>query len=174
MRESIDEGQGQGAPRPRVHIAQVNIARAKAPVDSPLLDDFMAMLEPINRLADSAPGFVWRLQTDNGDATAIRVFDDDRIIVNVSVWESIDHLVDFVYRSQHVEVMRRRRQWFQRINQYMALWWIPPGHKPTVPEAEERLSYLRQHGPTPYAFTFTSRFSQSDRPVSDPLPRCPT
>ena len=108
-----------------LHIAELNIARALAPVDSPLLDDFNAALDPINALADRAPGFVWRLQTDEGNATAIRPFDDDRMIVNMSVWESIDALAEFVYRSEHVAVMRRRREWFERIQIFMVLWWVP-------------------------------------------------
>jgi hypothetical protein len=141
-----------------VHVAQVNIALPKAPLESELLAEFVEMLEPINALADSTPGFVWRLQDDAGDATGIRGFGDDRLIVNMSVWESIDALADFVYRSDHVAVMRRRREWFERVRMYMALWWVPAGHVPTVGEAEERLEHLREHGPTPQAFTFKQRF----------------
>ncbi len=119
-----------------LHVAQLNIGRALAPVDSPLLDDFNAALDPVNALADQAPGFVWRLQTDEGNATAIRAFDeDDRMIVNMSVWESIDALASFVYRSDHVAVMRRRREWFERIRVFMVLWWVPAGHMPSVEEA---------------------------------------
>jgi heme-degrading monooxygenase HmoA len=141
------------------HIAQVNIALAKAPVDSPLLADFAALLDPVNALADESPGFVWRLQTEEGNATAIRAFDDDRLIVNMSVWESIDDLTNFVYRSPHVEVMRRRREWFERIEVFMTLWWVEAGHIPTVGEAEQRLDHLRAHGPTPFAFTFKARYA---------------
>jgi hypothetical protein len=122
----------------------------------------VALLDPINAVADEAPGFVWRLQTEDGNATAIRAFGDDRLIVNMSVWESIDHLADFVYRSAHVEVMRRRREWFERIRLFMTLWWVPAGHLPKVAEAEERLEHLRAHGPTPFAFTFKSRFPSPD------------
>ena len=107
---------------PDLHIAELNIARALAPIDAPLLDDFNAALDPINALADRTPGFVWRLQTDDGNATAIRPFEDDRMIVNLSVWESIDDLAAFVYRSDHVSVMRRRREWFERIRVFMVLW----------------------------------------------------
>jgi Domain of unknown function (DUF3291) len=155
------------------HIAEVNIALARAPVDSPLLADFNAMLDPINALADSAPGFVWRLQTEDGDATGIRAFGDDRIIVNMSVWESIEHLADFVYRSGHVDVMRRRREWFERIRLYMTLWWVPVAHEPTLAEAEARLEHLRKHGPTPHAFTFKRRFSPAEELVVDDELGCP-
>jgi hypothetical protein len=123
----------------------------------------MALLDPINAVADRSPGFVWRLQTEEGNATAIPVLGDDRLIVNMSVWESIDQLAEFVYRSgDHLAVMRRRRQWFDRIKVFMALWWVPAGHHPTVAEAEERLEHLRVHGPTTFAFTFRQRFSAPD------------
>jgi hypothetical protein len=148
----------------------------KAPIKSPLLAQFVELLDPVNALADEAPGFVWRLQTEDGNATAIRAFDDDRLIVNMSVWESIDDLAAFVYRSAHVEVMRRRREWFDRMRLYMTLWWVPRGHIPSVAEAEERLAHLRRHGPTPFAFTFKTRFSPlqppSELPVDDEL-GCP-
>jgi hypothetical protein len=141
------------------HIAQVNIARAKAALDTPLLAEFMAALEPVNALADSAPGFVWRLQDEGGDATSIRAFPDDLMIVNMSVWESIEALWEFVYGGGHLEVMRRRREWFSRIEGHQVLWWVPAGHVPTVEEAKERLDLIADHGPTPEAFTFKRRFS---------------
>ena len=148
-----------------LHIAELNIGRALAPIDAPLLDDFNAALDPINALADRAPGFVWRLQTDEGNATAIRPFDDDdRMIINMSVWDSIDALAAFVYRSDHVAVMRRRREWFERIQVFMVLWWVPAGHTPSVEEAIARLEHLRLHGPTPHAFTFKRRFDADDAP----------
>lgn len=139
------------------HIAQVNIARAEAPLDTPLLAEFVAALEPVNALADSAPGFVWRLQDDTGDATSIRAFPDDLMIVNMSVWKSIEALWEFVYGGGHLEVMRRRREWFARIEGHQVLWWVPSGCTPTVEEAKERLELLAEHGPTPEAFTFKSR-----------------
>jgi Domain of unknown function (DUF3291) len=141
------------------HVAQVNIALPHEPVDSPLLADFAAMLEPINALADSSPGFVWRLQDESGDATGIRAFGDDRLIVNMSVWESIEALWSFVYESGHLDVMRRRREWFSRLAEsHQVVWWLPAGELPTVEEAERRLAALRERGPTPYAFTFKQRF----------------
>jgi hypothetical protein len=143
---------------PSFHVAQVNIARPNAPVDSPLLADFKAMLDPINALADDAPGFVWRLQDESGNATALRIFDDS-LIVNMSVWESVDSLWDFVYASDHLAVMRRRREWFEHMRMFMCLWWVPAGHVPGVTEAEERLDLLREHGPIERAFTFKQRFA---------------
>ena len=148
--------------RPDFHIAQVNIALARAPIDSELLAEFVAQLDSINALADDASGFVWRLQTEDGNAMAVRGFDNDRMIVNLSVWESVDQLADFVYRSGHVAVMRRRREWFERIRVHFALWWIPTGHVPLVAEAEDRLAHLQHHGPTPYAFTFKARFLEAE------------
>ena len=140
------------------HIAQVNIARAKAPLDTPLLAEFVAALEPVNALADSAPGFVWRLQDDTGDATSIRAFPDDLMIVNMSVWETVEALWAFVYGGGHLEVMRRRREWFSRIEGHQVLWWVAADRNPTVEEAKERLELLAEHGPTREAFTFKRRF----------------
>jgi hypothetical protein len=141
-----------------LHIAEVNVGIARGATDSAVMADFMAALDPINELADDAPGFVWRLQTEDGNATAIRPFEDERMLVNMSVWESIEELAEFVYRSGHVEVMRRQREWFERIELVLALWWIPAGQIPTLAQARERLDHLRAHGPTPFAFTFRRRF----------------
>lgn len=141
------------------HLAQCNIARLRAPLDSPLLAEFLAALEPINHLADHSPGFVWRLQTDEGNATALRPFDDDMLIVNMSVWKSVEALAEFSYGTEHVDVMRRRRQWFERLDAaYLVLWWVPAGTVPTVVEAKERLENLRRRGPSAEAFTFRSPF----------------
>jgi hypothetical protein len=123
---------------------------------------FRAGLEPINALADGAPGFVWRLQTDDGDATAIRPYADERMIVNMSVWESIEALRAFVYASGHTSVMRNRRAWFDKLETYLVLWWVPAGHEPTIDEAKERLEHLKRRGPTPYAFTFRASFPAPD------------
>jgi hypothetical protein len=141
------------------HVAQINIARLRAPIDAPETADFVALLEPINALADTAPGFVWRLQTEDGDATSIRAFDDDRIIVNMSVWEDVDALARFVYRSRHLDVLRRRREWFDRlVSDHLALWWIPAGTRPTVDEARRRLESLAARGPSGEAFTLNEPF----------------
>jgi Domain of unknown function (DUF3291) len=136
-------------------LAQVNIALPVAPLESEQLADFVAALDPINAIADDSPGFIWRLQTDAGDATGINGFGDDRLIVNLSVWQSLEALGDFVFRSGHVEVMRRRREWFERLaTAYTALWWVPRGHRPSIAEAEDRLETLRRNGSTARAFTF--------------------
>lgn len=139
------------------HLAQLNIGRLQAPLDSQQLAGFVAALDPINQLADGSPGFVWRLQTDEGDATSLRPFDDDMLIVNMSVWESLDALSEYVYRSDHRDVMVRRREWFERMSeQYLVLWWVPSGHVPSVEEAKHRLEVLIERGPSPDAFTFRS------------------
>jgi Domain of unknown function (DUF3291) len=143
------------------HLAQVNLATLRAPLDGPELAGFVAQLEPINALADASPGFVWRLQTEAGDATAIRPFDDDRIIVNLSVWESLEALRTFVYASRHLEVMRHRRAWFHRMaDPYLALWWVPAGTVPSVAQARDRLRLLTERGPTTDAFTFRAPFRE--------------
>jgi hypothetical protein len=140
-------------------LAQVNIARMKAPLESPVMAGFVARLDEINALADRSSGFVWRLQTGEGNATYLRPYGDDRILFNLSVWESIEHLRDYVYRSAHVEVLRNRDEWFNKFESaYLALWWVPAGHRPSVDEAKKRLAHLAQHGPTPFAFTFKVTF----------------
>ncbi|AOY00675.1 DUF3291 domain-containing protein [Jeongeupia sp. USM3] len=139
---------------PTYQLAQLNIATLLAPLDSPQLAGFVAELDRINALAEAAPGFVWRLQDEAGDATAIRPFGDD-VLVNMSVWDGVDALHDYVYRSDHAQIFKRRREWFDKMRDaYMVLWWVPAGHVPTSEEAAQRLAHLRQHGPTPYAFTF--------------------
>lgn len=140
-------------------LAEVNIARMLAPLDSPLMAEFVAQLDVINALADASPGFVWRLQTSEGDATALRPYEDDRILVNLSVWADLPALSTFVYKSRHRPVLQQRSRWFERLNEFhMALWWVPFGHIPTVEEAKERLDYLRTRGESPYAFSFKKSF----------------
>ena len=141
-----------------MHLAQLNIGRLRAPIDDPMIDDFRMNLDSVNALAEVSPGFVWRLQDENGDATGIKPFGDELEIVNLSVWESIEALADFAYRSGHVELLRRRREFFEAPTQpILCLWWIPEGTIPTVEDAIARLEHLRAHGPTPTAFTFRSR-----------------
>jgi hypothetical protein len=141
------------------HLAQVNIARMLAPLTDPLMAGFVAQLDAINALADSSPGFIWRLQTPGGNATTLRPYEDDLILVNLSLWASLSHLSAFVYKSRHRSVLQQRRQWFERFDgPYTALWWVPCGHIPGVEEAKQRLDYLRAHGETPYAFSFKKRF----------------
>lgn len=137
------------------HLAQVNIARMKEPLESPLLADFVGRLAEINALADRSEGFVWRLQTPEGDATYLRAYDDDLILVNLSVWETVDALKQYVYRTAHAELLRDRRKWFEHfVGVYVALWWVPAGHVPGVDEAKRRLAHLEEHGPSQFAFTF--------------------
>lgn len=142
-----------------VHLADFNIARLRAPVDDPMIDDFRNNLELINRLAEETPGFVWRLQDDSGDATHFHPYGDPLVIVNLAVWESIDALHEFTYRTDHKDFLRRRREWFEAPTEpILALWWIPAGTLPTIEESVERLAHLREHGPTPYAFDFRTRY----------------
>jgi hypothetical protein len=149
------------------HLAQVNIGRWRVPSNDPAhaatVADFMAMLDPINALADSTPGFVWRLQTEDGNATSIRPFDDPDMLINLSVWESFEALRDFVFASRHLDVMRRRREWFERMAEaYVALWWLPAGTLPTADDAKRKLDLVRLRGPSPAAFTFRQPFPAPD------------
>ncbi|HET9370476.1 MAG TPA: DUF3291 domain-containing protein [Vicinamibacterales bacterium] len=144
-----------------MHLAQINVARLRAPLTDPLLADFVAALDPINALAEASPGFVWRLKDDSGASSSYVTFgDDDRLIVNMSVWTSIDTLFEYAYRSGHADVFRRRREWFEPIDPPFALWWIPAGHVPSVDEGRAKLATLARLGPTPDAFTFKIRFPQ--------------
>ncbi len=142
-----------------MHLAQVNIARAKGPLDGPVMAGFVARLDEINALAERSPGFVWRLQDDAGNATAIRAYEDESIIVNLSVWESVEALKAYAYHSTHVELLRDRHLWFEKVEgAYLALWWVPAGHRPSVDEARQRLAHLEANGPTALAFTFRDLF----------------
>ena len=141
------------------HIAQVNIGHIKAPLDDPLMAGFVTRLDELNALADQSAGFVWRLQSAEGNATDLRPYDDDRILVNMSVWETIEQLRQYVYHTTHAELLRERQSWFEKFSGvYTALWWVPTGHRPDVDEAKQRLAHLETHGPTPFAFTFRSTF----------------
>lgn len=152
------------------HLAQLNVGRLVAPLESETLAGFVAALEPINALADTHPGFVWRLQTDAGDATSIRPTDDDLFLVNLSVWSSLESLRAFVYTTAHVQVLRQRRSWFQQLAvSHLVLWWVKAGHTPTVTEALERLEVLRRNGPTPAAFTFRTPFEPGAAGPGEPM-----
>lgn len=140
-------------------LAQVNIMRLRAALDSPELAPFVAALDPVNALAEQAPGFVWRLKASDGNSTSIRIFDDPTLIVNMSTWRSLEALTDYAYRSAHTEIMRRRREFALPIaDAYLALWWVPRGYVPTIAEAEDRLRHLRAHGPTAFAFGIKTPF----------------
>jgi Domain of unknown function (DUF3291) len=144
-------------------LAQLNIGVIKGPIDSPVMADFVANLDRINALAERTPGFVWRLQTEEGNATAIRPYEDEKIAVNMSVWRDVASLNAYVYSSAHVEIMRRRREWFEKMDQaFLVLWWVPRGHRPSIEEAKAKLEMLRAKGPTAEAFTFRQAFPPPD------------
>jgi hypothetical protein len=149
----------------RYHLAQLNVARALEPLDSARLAGFMDALEPVNALADAADGFVWRLQGEQGDATSIRAGDDPLLIVNLSLWESLEALWRFVYGAGHVEVMRRRREWFERLQTHLVLWWRPAGQPPSLDEALERLALRTRRGVTPDGFDFKHPFAPDGVPL---------
>jgi hypothetical protein len=141
------------------HLAQVNIARMLASLDSPVMAGFVAKIDEFNLLADRSPGFVWRFQDDSGNATYLRPSADDRIIFNLSVWQTPDHLKAYVYRTGHADLVRQRQQWFEHSEEAVfALWWIPAGHQPTVQEAKDRLAHLRHYGASAHAFGFRQLF----------------
>ena len=151
-------------------LAQLNIGIIKGPMDSPVMADFAANLERINAVAEAAPGFVWRLQTEEGDATAIRPFENENTLVNMSVWKDVESLNQYVYKTAHAEIMRRRNEWFERMREaFVVLWWIPAGHRPGIEEAIVKLELLRATGPTESAFTFKKAFPPPDA-AKDRLP----
>lgn len=164
-------------------LAQVNVARLLAPIDSSLLKPFVDALDEVNAEGDRAPGFVWRLQSESGNATDVEGFgwdvaDSHGVIVNLTTWTSTQALSDFVFGGRHLEIMRRRREWFQPVAEATtALWWLAAGIRPTVTEAEERVRHLRPHGPTEYAFTIRRQFpspAESSRtPLADDDRLCP-
>jgi hypothetical protein len=141
------------------HLAQLNIARMLFPLESPEMADFVSNLDYINALADSSEGFVWRLMGDGNDATSLRPFDDDMVIVNMSLWQNLERLKDYVYKSAHTDILKRRVEWFEKVKDAMVvMWWVPAGHEPTVQEAKERLEHLRTHGSSKFAFSFREAF----------------
>jgi len=143
-------------------LAQLNVAIMREPLESPGMADFVANLARINALAEDSAGFVWRLQTEEGDATAMRPMGADTLI-NISVWRDADSLNQYVYKSAHAEIMRRRQEWFERMREaHVVLWWVRRGHRPGVAEAIEKLELLRASGPTQEAFTFRQAFPAPD------------
>jgi len=145
-----------------MQLAQLNIAHLNAPLDSPALSDFVDNLERINALAEKSDGFVWRLQTEDGNATSISYF-GTQVIPNLTVWKDIDSLHYFVYRTAHTQIMSRRKEWFERISEaYQVLWWVPEGHRPSLQEADAKLQQLRSNGAGPEAFTFKQSFTAPD------------
>ena len=141
------------------HIAQVNVAQAKADMESELMRGFVSRLDEINALADRADGFIWRLQEDSGSATAIRVFDDPLLLINMSVLADLEALKHYVYKSLHVELIKDREAWFNKMGEsHQVLWWIPAGHIPSTEEARKKLEFIRKHGPSAQAFTFAKPY----------------
>ncbi|GLK88947.1 DUF3291 domain-containing protein [Pseudomonas turukhanskensis] len=137
------------------HLAQVNIARTIAPLDDPLMRGFVEQLDPINQLAERSEGFVWRLQTEEGDATSIQLFADDRIIVNLSVWASFEALKNYVYSGDHLTVLKAKKSWMEKLDMpSLALWWLPVNELPTAQDAKRRLEHLAKNGPSSTVFTF--------------------
>jgi len=142
-------------------LAQINVAELKAPLDSPQLKDFVDNLDRINALAEGQPGFVWRLTGDGNDATELRPM-GEKIIVNYSIWRDVETLKNFVYSTAHVEILKRKREWFERMRLNYVLWWVPAGHIPTVQDAVAKLEHLRAHGPSADAFHFGEAYSAPD------------
>ena len=146
----------------KYQLAQLNTARMKESLESPSMADFVANLDRINSLAEQSPGFIWRLKDEEGDATAIRPFGEN-VLVNMSVWRDVASLSRYAFKSAHVEIMRRRREWFEKMAEaYAVLWWVPYGHRPSTSEAAERLVLLQRRGPSPQAFTFKESFPAPD------------
>lgn len=146
-----------------MHLAQLNIALAKYDMDAPEIKDFVDNVDAVNNIAEQSAGFVWRLKDESGDATSIQAFNDPKIIVNMSVWQDVDSLKDFMFKTFHRDIMKRKSEWFEppKENTYV-LWWVNEGHIPTLEEAKERLYYLRENGETPHAFSFKTRFTPND------------
>ena len=152
------------------HLAQINVGRFRRDKDDPANADFMNALDPVNALAESQPGFIWRMTGEGNNATDLAVGDDPRMAANMSVWRDMDSLAAFVYRTQgHREIMRRRREWFEPMDVFMALWWVPAGHIPTLEEGLARLDVLRGLGPTPQAFLFAKPFPPPGETAATPI-----
>ncbi|WP_293903942.1 DUF3291 domain-containing protein [Phenylobacterium sp.] len=156
------------------HLAQINVGRLRAPVDHPTIADFVANLDRINALADGLPGFVWRLKGEGNNATDLQPKPDDPLFaINMSLWADLDALAAFVYRTAHREIMRRRREWFEALETYMCLWWVPVGHTPTIAEGMAKLARFEAHGPTADAFSFKTPFPAPDgQPATPVLDEC--
>jgi len=146
------------------NIAQVNIGRIRAELDDPMMVGFVNRLDEINALADASPGFVRRLIVNEGNATYLRPFDDPWMLLNMSVWDSVEHLRQFVFQTAHRELLRQRHAWFEKLSDvYATLWWVPFGHIPSVDEAKQRLLHLEKNGPTQFAFTFQRMFQPDEQ-----------
>lgn len=152
-----------------LHLAQINIAKRLAPMDDPIMQDFVNSLDRINALADGSEGFLWRLKDEDKDIGA-QVFLDDTLLINMSVWKDLETLFNYTYKSGHIEVFKRKKEWFSKIKMmHMAFWYVHKGAEPTFQDAKNRLDYLNKHGDTPYAFSFKSKFTVSDSLNYKPL-----
>lgn len=157
----------------RFELAEINIGRLLAPIDDPQIADFKNNLDRINELAEGSDGFVWRLTGEGNDATDLVAFDDPAVITNMSTWRDMDALGAYVYRSDHRTIMRRRAEWFSKMEVHMALWWVPAGHRPTPAEGRARIELLARQGPSPEAFTFKNPFPSPDAaPIKPVLETC--
>lgn len=153
----------------KFHLAQVNIAERLAPMDDPIMQDFVNNLDRINAIADVSDGFVWRLMDEDKEEGA-RIFESDKLLINMSVWTDLEALFNYTYNTVHVEIFKRKKEWFSKMKMmHMAFWYVPEGYEPTFQDARDRLDYLNTHGETPYAFTFKSKFSASDALNYKPL-----
>lgn len=151
------------------HLAQVNIAKRLAPMEDPVMQDFVNNLDKINAIADGSDGFIWRLKDEDKDLAA-QVFQDDTLIINMSVWQNLEFLFNYTYNSGHIEVFKRKKEWFDKMKMvHMAFWYVPEAYRPTFQDAKDRLDYLNKHGDTPYAFSFKSKFSITDAINYNPL-----
>ncbi|MDD7885660.1 DUF3291 domain-containing protein [Flavivirga sp. 57AJ16] len=152
-----------------LHLAQINIAKRLAPMEDPIMKDFVDNLDRINALADESEGFVWRLKDEDKDLAA-QVFQDDTLLINMSVWENLETLFNYTYKSDHIEVFKRKKEWFSKMKMvHMAFWYVPKGYEPTFQGAKKRLDYINKHGDTPYAFGFKSKFTAMDSLNYKPL-----
>jgi hypothetical protein len=162
-------GRSEDSMTERKHLAQINLARMIAPIDDPIMADFVAQVDSINALADRSPGFVWRLQSPAGNATDLHPLEDPTVLVNMSVWESLESLHAYVFASAHTGVMRQRKRWFKKYDgPYYALWWIEPGHIPTIAEGVERVRLLAERGPSPDSFWFGAAYGAPEEVGSPP------
>ncbi len=153
-----------------MHIAEINVGRLLYPADDPRVAEFIDNLDAINALAESSPGFVWRLKDEgSNNATSISAYEDPTILVNMSVWETPEALHGYVYKTMHRRFLQRRKEWFQLFGaQYVALWWVADGHMPNVNEGQRRLAHLQKFGPTAHAFTFRALFPPAEAgPIGD-------
>lgn len=145
--------------QPKYYLAQINIAKMKAPLDDPIMAEFANALDEVNLVAENSPGFIWRLQTSSGNATDVKAYSDPKMLVNISVWRGVEQLKSYVYKSLHGNFFIRRRKWFEKYQgEHFAMWWILAGHLPTVEEGKAKLEYLELHGDTPECFTFAQPY----------------